>query len=111
MADYIDSFDVNGKEHDLRDKGALRTTGGTLTGNLTGQYITGTWLRTTAATALGSAATKFAVLDGTGWVYYRTKDQLLSDLGIESEVSYGTEDLVAGTSTLSTGKLYVVYEE
>lgn len=82
MADYIDSFDINGTEYDLRDKGALRTTGGTLTGDLTGQYITGTWLRTTQATALGSAATKFAVLDGAGWVYYRTKDQLLSDLGL-----------------------------
>lgn len=99
MADYIDSFDVNGKEYDLRDKGAVRTTGGTLTGNLTGQHIIGTWLRTTEVTALGSAATKFAVLDGTGWVYYRTKDQLLSDLGL---TGYAEVKIFSGVSVAAS---------
>lgn len=58
--------------------------GGTLTGNLTGKYITGTWLQTTDATELTSAATKIPVLDSHGLVYYRTLEHLKSDLGVES---------------------------
>ena len=59
----------------------LSLSGGTLTGNLTGKYITGTWLQTTATTALSSAAQKIAVLDNNGWVYYRTPEQIRSDIG------------------------------
>lgn len=55
--------------------------GGTLTGNLTGKYITGTWLQTTVATDLGRAPGKIAVLDDTGWVYYRTPAEIKSDIG------------------------------
>lgn len=62
----------------------LSTSGGTLTGNLTGKYITGTWLKTTDASELSTTPTKIAVLDSTGWVYYRTLDQLKSDLGVGS---------------------------
>lgn len=61
--------------------GKLDKTGGTLTGNLTGKYITGTWLQTTEATDLGRAPGKIAVLDDSGWVYYRTPDELLADIG------------------------------
>lgn len=64
------------------DSSYLKLSGGTLTGNLTGKYITGTWLQTTAATALGSAATKIAVLDSNGWVYYRTPEQIRNDIGV-----------------------------
>ena len=64
------------------DSSYLKLSGGTLTGNLTGKYITGTWLRTTDATALGSAATKICVLDGSGWIYYRTPEQIRSDIGV-----------------------------
>ena len=59
----------------------LPLTGGTLTGNLNGKYLCGTWLQTTDATALGSAATKICVLDGSGWIYYRTPEQIQSDIG------------------------------
>lgn len=62
----------------------LPLSGGTLTGNLTGKYITGAWLQTTNATELTSAATKIPVLDSHGWVYYRTLEHLKSDLGVES---------------------------
>lgn len=99
MADYIDSFDVNGTEYDLRDKGAVRTTGGTMTGNLNGQHLIGTWLRTTDVTALGSAAARFAVLDGSGWVYYRTKDQLLSDLGLTGVTKITVDSEMSASST------------
>ena len=64
------------------DNTYLKLNGGTLTGNLSGKYITGTWLQTTASTALGSAATKICVLDGSGWVYYRTPEQIRSDIGV-----------------------------
>lgn len=59
----------------------LPLSGGTLTGNLTGKYITGTWLQATAAADLGAAATKIAVFDGSGWLYYRTPAQIRSDGG------------------------------
>lgn len=64
------------------DSSYLKLSGGKLTGNLTGKYITGTWLQTTEATALGSAATKICVLDSSGWVYYRTPEQIRSDIGV-----------------------------
>lgn len=62
--------------------GKLSTSGGTLTGNLTGKYITGTWLQTTAASELSTTPTKIPVLDSNGWVYYRTLAHLKSDLGV-----------------------------
>ena len=64
--------------------GKLDKTGGTLTGNLTGKYFTGTWLQTTEATDLGRTPGKIAVLDESGWVYYRTPLELLADLGTET---------------------------
>ena len=70
--------------------GKLDKTGGTLTGNLTGKYITGTWLQTTEATDLGRTPGKIAVLDDSGWVYYRTTAEMLADLGADYIVSQGT---------------------
>ena len=70
--------------------GKLDKSGGTLTGNLTGKYITGTWLQTTDATDLGRVPGKIAVLDESGWVYYRTPAELLADLGADYIVSQGT---------------------
>ena len=61
--------------------GALPLTGGKLTGNLTGQYITGTWLQATAANAMASKPPRVCVQDSAGWIYSRTTDQLRDDLG------------------------------
>lgn len=61
--------------------GKLSTSGGTLTGNLNGQYITGTWLQTTQTTDLGRTPGKIAILDDSGWIYYRTPAELKSDIG------------------------------
>ena len=58
--------------------------GGTFTGNVSGKYFTGTWLQTTEATDLGRAPGKIAVLDESGWVYYRTPAELKSDIGASS---------------------------
>ena len=78
-------------------KRAVPIAGGTMTGNLkvgsaslrTNGYVEGTWLRTTAANHLANAATKFAVQDGSGWIYHRTASEALSDMGGAS-VSVGT---------------------
>lgn len=55
-----------------------------LDGNLTGKYITGTWLQTTAATDLNSTPPKVAVLDNSGWIYSRTPKDLKSDMGLSN---------------------------
>lgn len=70
--------------------------GGTLTGNLTGQYLTGTWLQTTQASNLNSKPGKIAVLDGSGWVYYRTPAELASDIGVVAPVDYIVEKGTSG---------------
>ena len=72
---------LDGKADKTALDGKLSTSGGTLTGNLTGKYITGTWLQTTEATDLGRAPGKIAVLDDSGWVYHRTPAELLADVG------------------------------
>lgn len=96
---------------DAADVGALSTAGGTLTGNLTGEYLTGTWLQSTAATNLGSSSYKgICVFDDSGWVYYRTPNQILNDIGAAPDYTYSTTDLTAGSSALGTGKMYLVYE-
>lgn len=78
--------------------GKFDKSGGTLTGNLTGQYLIGTWLQTTAAADLGATPGKIAVLDGSGWVYYRTPSELLGDLGIQK----GTASIKFSTNTVAT---------
>lgn len=67
------------------DVGALPVTGGTLTGNLEGKYITGTWLQ---ATDLGNRTSNtikdtgyFATIDGSGWVYQVPSDTVATAVG------------------------------
>lgn len=50
-------------------------------GNVTGKYLTGTWLQTTATTDLGKTPPKVAVLDNSGWIYYRTPVDLIYPVG------------------------------
>ena len=73
----------------------LDKTGGTLTGNLTGKYITGTWLRSTEASDLGRTPGKIAVLDDSGWMYYRTPSELFSDLGIANAIKSHVDTAIA----------------
>ena len=85
IADPVDGDHATTKNYvDTGLSGKLDKSGGTLTGNLTGKYITGTWLQTTEATDLGRTPGKIAVLDESGWVYYRTPPELLADLGTET---------------------------
>ena len=85
IASPTDNDDATTKNYvDTGLSGKLDKSGGTLTGNLTGKYITGTWLQTTEATDFGRTPGKIAVLDESGWVYYRTPLELLADLGTET---------------------------
>lgn len=69
----------------LTTRGDFRVTGATtLDGNLTGKYLTGTWLQTTAATDLNNTPPKVAVLDNSGWIYSRTPKDLKSDMGLSN---------------------------
>lgn len=65
-------------------QGYMPLSGGKFTGNVTGQYFTGTWLQTTTSGNLSSTPDKFCVLDNAGWIYYRTLDQMRSDVGPKS---------------------------
>lgn len=70
----------------------LPLTGGTLTGNLTGEYLTGTWLQSTASNHSTTAATKIAIQDSQGWIYHRTAAEIKSDIGVPTKVSELTND-------------------
>ena len=70
-------------EKNVTTRGDFHVTGKTtLDGNLTGKYLTGTWLQTTAATDLNSTPPKVAVLDNSVWIYSRTPKELKSDMGL-----------------------------
>lgn len=74
--------------------------GGTFTGNVYGKYFCGTWLQSTEASDLGRTPDKIAVLDGSGWVYYRTPAELFADLGIANAIkSYVDTAIVAAINS------------
>ena len=74
--------------------------GGTFTGNVHGKYFCGTWLQSTEASDLGRTPGKIAVLDDSGWVYYRTPSELFADLGITNAIkSYVDTAIVAAINS------------
>ena len=89
--------------------GALSTAGGTLTGNLTGKYITGTWLQSTANTHSTSKQDSVCVFDRSGWIYSRTLSEFASDLGIQDGVEKYSGILpTSGWTTSGSQKYYQV---
>lgn len=74
--------------------------GGTFTGNIYGKYFCGTWLQSTDASDLGRTPGRIAVLDDSGWVYYRTPSEILNDIGGASK-EY-VDDHAAGGATKVT---------
>ena len=112
IADPVDSNHAATKNYvDNGLSGKLDKSGGTLTGNLSGQYITGTWLQTTAASDLGKASGKIAVLDDSGWVYYRTSAELLADIGAATvsamlDKAYPVGSIYMSVNSTSPGTLF-----
>ena len=82
---------------DNLENSKLSKSGGTLTGNLSGKYITGTWLQATDANDLGKNAGKIAVLDDSGWIYYRTTPELFTDLGITNAIKSYVDSAITQT--------------
>ena len=82
------------------DVGALPTSGGTLTGSLTGKYITGTWLRTTE---VSDKTGDFATIDSDGWIYKRTASEVNDDIIRGKNISPATIELFPGASAGNGG--------
>ena len=88
------------------DVGALPTSGGSLTGNLTvgsssigtNGYIEGTWLKTTKAT---ESAGNFATISGDGWIYKRAPANVLSDIGGQAKITANGILKGDGTGTIT----------
>lgn len=59
----------------------------TVEGNIKSKYITGTWLQATASNHMTTKPTKVAILDSGGRVYFRTLDEIKTDLGILQKAS------------------------
>lgn len=76
---------------DASDVNAVAKTGDSMTGTLrvgsasleTNGYVTGTWLKTTANTALSTNPSKIAVIND-GWIYSRTPKQIKNDIGLSN---------------------------
>ena len=87
------------------DVGALPTSGGSLTGNLTvgsssigtNGYIEGTWLKTTKAT---ESAGDFATISG-GWIYKRAPANVLGDIGGQAKITANGILKGDGTGTIT----------
>ena len=102
---YAKKTDLDGyateSEVNTKLENYLPKSGGTLTGTLTGKYISGTWLQATEDNHMANTSAKVAVLDGSGWVYYRTVSELLSDLNIPDSNAIRATTEAYGTTKLS----------
>lgn len=79
---------------------ALPLTGGTLTGNLTGKYITGTWLRTTD---VSNKPGDIATIDSDGWIYKRTLKEAADDITRGNPIGPSAIELYPGESADNGG--------
>ena len=78
----------------------LPLSGGTLTGNLTGQYIIGTWLKTTEVT---NKTGDFATIDSDGWIYKRTASEVREDVIRGNSIMPSSIELFPGASAGNGG--------
>lgn len=81
---------------------AMPKSGGTFTGNVSGQFFTGTWLQTTATSNKGSDTGKIAVIDNSGWIYYRTPDQIRAEMKAPSTLSAKAVSIAASAWSANT---------
>lgn len=92
------------------DVGAVSKSGDTMTGDLnvgsssvqTNGYITGTWLRSTSSTNLNSSPKKIPVFDDSGWLYYRTPEQVRTDIGAGTSSFSGSYNDLTDKPTIPT---------
>lgn len=95
----------------------LPLSGGTLTGNLTvgsatiqtNGYLVGTWLQTTSITNKGSNTGKIAVIDSSGWVYYRTPAEIKSEIGAGNTNRVVVQNKTVATSAWASNSTYSDY--
>lgn len=76
----------------------------TVNGNITGQYVEGTWLKSTASTETGSWTDVW--VNNSGWLYKRSKENFKSDLGIPDAsnfVTTNTAQTIEGYKTFRNG--------
>lgn len=103
---------VNGKTGAVQlvasDVGALPISGGTLTGDLIGKYITGTWLKTTEAS---DKAGDFATIDSDGWIYKRTASEVNDDIIRGKNISPATIELFPGAAAGNGGYIDFHYND
>lgn len=78
-------------------KNKLGLSGGTLTGDLHGKYLCGTWLQTTDVSNLGKTPPAIAVLDSSGWIYKRAPAEILEDIGVPEAIQAAIGDAIAGS--------------
>lgn len=65
-------------------------------------YVKGSWLQAPSTGKAGSNTGKVCVLDGSGWVYYRTPEEVLSDAGGAKASDVPTFTLSGTTLTITT---------
>lgn len=91
---------IDGKADKTALNAKMDKSGGTFTGNVHGKYFCGTWLQSTEASDLGRTPGKIAVMDDSGWVYYRTLAELVGDLGIANAIkSYVDTAIIAAINS------------
>lgn len=86
---------IDGKADKTALNAKMDKSGGTFTGNVHGKYFCGTWLQSTEASDLGRTPGKIAVMDDSGWVYYRTPAELFADLGIANAIKSYVDTAIA----------------
>lgn len=84
--------------------GYLPLAGGTVSGNVTANYVTSTWLRTTAAGDVGSSAYTVAVIRDDGWVYKASPSRICAaGLTAGENVTIGPDGTISATSAPDVG--------
>ena len=80
-------FDKNVQVDGVLKAGTLETTGdATFGGNVSGEWLSGTWLRSTAHSDLGATPGSYPVFSD-GWIYSRTIAEMRADLAAYETVS------------------------